>query len=210
MTESTNNHMRKRHLQHADLLVDYVSRSGIEIENAELGLLTSAKYQENMSGAQEQALCVAISSVVNKIAPVTLESLQESSPFLRPAPWQKILGFKNQAQRSLRLYELIALALVMVTIIMQSYYIIGVNVIEKIEHEFEQSNLIREKITLASKMNESTNNDNKALLELKKIEKELDQRFDANYSLLKSWSKCWSNSLFSFGDSNLPTGRLTE
>jgi len=106
-------------------------------------------------------------------------------------------------------YKALAIISLIVLLILQVYLIIGITAKTKSNDLFKQKEAIRTEIKEIKHLKELTHEDSKSdahVMELQTQYKEIEQRQDANYELLRTWNKIWL-ALLSKGEFQ---GKITE
>lgn len=177
-------------------LLNYMSREGaIELDERIAKNVVEAKFkvQSGTWQVEDETLFLLNYDALSKaVHPVTVESIQSVIPNERAekrAP--------TKAEIAVAWYRRYALLALVSLLIIQVYYLFGANLNSNLKHAFTekaQLTLKLETLPANSLANEYT--------QLNQALETLEQQFDANYSLLKSWNRIWMLG-FSFNP-NLP------
>ena len=169
----------------AQHLLNYMSRDGaIQLESSIANSIVEAKFkiQNNQWQAQDEAaFLLNYDALSHAIHPVTIDSIDsiipEKNKEKRPL---------TQAESAVSWYRRYALISLVVLLVIQVYYLFGANLNSNLKQAFkDKTSLTLQLDTLAS--NSLTND----YIEISQSLETIEQQFDANYSLLKSWNRIW-------------------
>lgn len=174
-----------------ELLVAYICRQGLQLDGKlledVLRIKTEFNEQKTLSEEDEAAFWQYFNVLVKQVAPASVVSIRDSNP---SHSWQA--RFPKQFKQVHRIplyYGLLVCAIIVMTVSLQTYYMVGVGVIHKTHELFAERNEFREKLQVLS-LNPSYQSSSEWLA-IKRKEQELDQEFDANRTLLFRWNKYW-------------------
>lgn len=178
-----------------ELLIAYLSRSDKIITPSllESSIKIRNRYclKEMFSNKEEFVFWSNYHQLIDLIKPATLASIQQT----RPSPlWKKRnVETLRRVKRVPFYYGTAVFITILLSVSLQSYYMVGVNVIKKTTDLFSQRNEVRvelaKALTLASHSESPTQSSE--LLKLRQLETQLDQEFDATRILLFDWNNVW-------------------
>jgi len=174
-----------------ELLVAYICRQGLQLDGKllkdVLRIKTEFNEQKALSEEEEAAFWQYFNELVKQVAPASVVSIRDSNP---SHSWQA--RFPKQFKQVHRIplyYGLLVCAIIVLTVSLQTYYMVGIGVIHKTHALFAERNEFREKLQVLS-LNPS-HKASSEWLAIKRKEQELDQEFDANRTLLLRWNTYW-------------------
>lgn len=182
-------------MDEVELLIAYLSRNG---KSPKAGLINELlTYRQRF--AQGEPLCANAEAsfwegyklLVQAVQPATVVSIQETNP---TELWRKRFPkIVEQVTRVPVLYGTAIFILISLTVMLQTYSMIGAGVLQKTHELFAERNSIRAEIQHLKRLQKISPNNEQAAQLLRKQQNEarLDQEFDANRSLLYRWNVYW-------------------
>ncbi|CAM3659501.1 hypothetical protein VA7868_00359 [Vibrio aerogenes CECT 7868] len=182
-------------IEEVDLILSYLCRKGMKIApdiiqdilNTKLAFKTNGQ----VSVLEESRFWQCYGVLSEQIKPATLASIKETSP---SGFWQHQHQGRYKRIKRIPMYYGIAICLLLsVTVILQSYYMIGLDVLQKTDELFIKRNDIQEQIrSLNARPPQQLNaGEQDRLSQLQRQENLLDQQFDSNRILLYQWNTVW-------------------
>jgi len=192
-----NNLSRKSHTELAyamdevDLVMSYLCRTSGKINKTMIEEIIIARRQYLAKGVlpinMEISFWYSYHHLMNAIKPVTLASIQQSNP--SPLWEKKNPIIVKRIQRVPLYYGICICIVILLTITLQTYYMIGIDVLKKTHQLFNDRNILKAEITKLKAVKDIKN-----IQQLNKLEsayEKLDQEFDANRILLYDWNSFW-------------------
>ena len=203
-------------MKDVELLVAYIARTGKSVPREVLDSLIAAKHQfatDSWSSQIESEFWFNFNQAIKTISPVTMASLKEVACTNDYAINRNAKGTRSRPEKTIIRYATGAFISVFLIIVLQTYHLIGINVLEKSNDIFEQRNAVRTEIkqfnadkrnsillatkdqklesaSIQARLEEELNESN-TYVNLKTQENILDQQFDANRMLLYDWNTIW-------------------
>lgn len=169
-----------------ELLISYACRMGLSIKPAVIKSSLQAKKdfqgKGELSVAAETQFWIDYNQLVELVRPATLLSIQQTNPSpLWAASRPRLM---KKVKRVPVFYGASVFVVIVITVMLQSFYMIGVDVLDKTVTLFAERNAIRldiKKLPATDPQREG----------LKQQEARYDQEFDANRILLFQWNGLW-------------------
>ncbi|SHO58648.1 hypothetical protein [Vibrio quintilis] len=182
-------------IEEVDLILSYLCRKGMKIppDIVQDILTTKQAFTENgkVSVAEESRFWQCYCALAEQIKPATLTSVKETAP---SGFWQKQhKGHYKRVKRVPLYYGMAICLLILITVMLQSYYMIGLDVLNKSDKLFESQSDLQQKISqLTSLPQDSLSEEQKLQLKsLTRAEKETGQKFESNRIFLYQWNTVW-------------------
>ncbi len=184
-------------IEDAQLLVQYVAGNGVAIDEHDLSVLIDSKFscrEGRLDAESEHLFWRSFTNATHVIKPVTIQSLRaiHRSPKKHRKPVEVNLSKIVSRYRFLAIMSLIAL------LVIQIYLIIGVAAKTKASELFTEKEAIKSKIVevkdfkdLKEFKHEEVAQEDHDIRVLQFQYKEIEQKQDANYELLREWNKVW-------------------
>ncbi|MCJ8273345.1 MAG: hypothetical protein MJK04_28585 [Psychrosphaera sp.] len=186
-------------MEEMELVIAYLCRTAGEIDQKLIHTSIEAKrtyVAEGVLSAKAEAdFWLAYRQLIESIKPASLTSIQETNP---STLWQqKHPGTVKRVKRIPLYYGFAVCLVILFTVGLQTYYMIGIDVLQKTYQLFEQRSELRDEINKLQHVNVLTAatadkvTDTAEIVTMKKKDILLDQEFDANRVLLYRWNKVW-------------------
>ncbi|OUS30281.1 hypothetical protein A9Q99_07355 [Gammaproteobacteria bacterium 45_16_T64] len=178
-----------------ELLIAYVSRIGIPVKSTLIksSLQSRKEFQTKggLSATGEAQFWTDYNQLIGLIKPATLTSIQHTSP--SPLWAERNHRTIRQVKCVPWYYGTAVFVIILITVVLQSYYMIGVDVLNKTSVLFEKRNKVRIELKKETRLIESNNSEAslESRIQLQQKETMLDQKFDANRILLFQWNGVW-------------------
>ncbi|MCY7295754.1 hypothetical protein [Alteromonas sp. a30] len=182
-------------MEEVELLIAYLSRNGKE---PSFELLKSTLAQRNLylqdgrlHSDIESEFWVNYRALVRAIYPATVSSIKETCP---SGVWKE--RFPNTVRRVKRVpiyYGISVFLLILFTVSLQTYSMIGAGVLNKTFDLFNKRNAIQTELRQLKQIQgvDPSGNHIRQLIKFEREEQQLDQEFDANRTLLYKWNDVW-------------------
>ncbi|GEM_PF-1839872 len=182
-------------MEEVELLIAYLSRNGKEPSP---DLLKSTLYKRNLYLKEgrlhsdvESEFWVNYRALVQAVSPATVSSIKETCP---SGVWKE--RFPNTVNRVKRIpiyYGISVFLLIVFTVSLQTYSMIGAGVLNKTFDLFNKRNEIQTELKQLKQIQgiDPAGNHIRQLIQLERQEQQLDQEFDANRTLLYKWNDVW-------------------
>ncbi len=180
-------------IEDAQLLLQYAARKGIAIDEHDLSVLIESKFlyqNDKLNAESERLFWRSFTNVTRAMKPVTIQSLRSVHRPLK----KNGRHAASDVDKIVSHYRTFAILSLIALLIIQVYLIIGVTAKTKSNELFEEKATIKTKIDEIKRIKELTHEDSKSdsyIIELQDQYKEIEQRQDANYELLRAWNKVW-------------------
>ncbi|WP_139281495.1 hypothetical protein [Vibrio aerogenes] len=182
-------------IEEVDLILSYLCRKGMKIPPDIIQdiLNTKQAFTENgkVSVTEESRFWQCYCALAEQIKPATLTSVKETAP---SGFWQKQhKGHYKRVKRVPVYYGIAICILILLTMMMQSYYMIGLDVLNKSDKLYQaQADLQQQISQLTSQPQDTLSGEQKEQLKnLIREEKESGQKFDSNRIFLDQWNAVW-------------------
>lgn len=182
-------------MEEVELLIAYLSRNGKEPSP---DLLKSTLSKRNLYLREgrlhsdvESEFWVNYRALVQAVSPATVSSIKETCP---SGVWKE--RFPNTVNRVKRIpiyYGISVFLLIVFTVSLQTYSMIGAGVLNKTFDLFNKRNAIQTELKQLKQIQgiDPSGNHIRQLILLEREEQQLDQEFDANRTLLYKWNDVW-------------------
>lgn len=182
-------------LDEVELLIAYLSRNGKTLESH----LLESTFNIRNQFAQEGKLASEVESkfwinyriLVQMVYPATVSSIIDTCP---TELWRRKFPKRTQRVKRIPVYYGVAVFLLIIfTVGLQTYSMIGAGVLHKTYELFNERNQVRIELKQLQRLIEvdPSNSQSNQFIELEKEEQRLDQEFDANRVLLYDWNDMW-------------------
>jgi len=187
-------------LEEMEHIIAYLCRTGGEINTHEINVCIKTKHKYGEEGSllygEEIEFWNAYRLVMESIKPASLASIQETSP---SQLWIKKHPKVSAKVKRIPIYYGATVCLIIIlTIILQVYYMIGIDVLQKTYELFNQRGEVSIQISKLKKLEKKSDNHvgnaSNEMIALQRQEAKLDQEFDANRILMFRWNKVWQKS----------------
>ncbi len=182
-------------IKEVDLMISFLSTTGKQAPQKVIKSILEKKhlfYKGELDYQHEADFWLYYNQLVLHLQPATLESIKEigNSPLIATENAKVI----KKAKRVPFYYGVGVCIMILMTVTLQTYYMIGVEVLAKTNQLFEKRNAIKLKLSILNdnvKEQKLTEIQQKTSTKLEDQYEVLDQEFDANRNILFEWNSFW-------------------
>ncbi len=182
-------------MEEVELLIAYLSRNGKEPASDLLESVLEARNRfvkdGDLNSEMESKFWVNYRLLAQAVQPATVSSIQETSP---SGVWKKRHPNIIRRVKLIPIYYGAAVfILIILTVSLQTYSMIGAGVLHKTYELFNQRNQVRIELKQLKRLQglDPSGSQIRQVAQLERDEQQLDQEFDANRLLLFKWNDVW-------------------
>lgn len=183
-------------MEEVELLIAYIAKRGTstcsQVIETTLEIRNQFLNTVPLSAKNEALFWRYFHALAREVAPATVESIKETSP--SDAWLQRHPKRAKRVKRVPVFYGFAVFFLIMMTVCLQTYTMIGVGVLTKSYDLFQERNQVRSQIRELKFVEGLSLEAQKGaeINDLEEREQQLDQEFEANRSLLYRWNQFWN------------------